>query len=202
VLATIAAITISYAPTMLCGAPAFQLALQNKVIPPKSAIALKKITDPCLGNRWLLVLDPLHPERPGQLVLTHLSNVSASERRSSSNPLPIETDSSSASQHVGERFDSQANAPAFAPVIHTGDLLVVDQVTASLHARFSAVALNSAAIGDLLRVRLIPVSLANRNPASGRIVKVVAIGRALARWETSNDDVLAYPKEDNPQQSR
>lgn len=136
---------------------------------------VREIDDPHTGARWLLMRDSGHPGGPGRMVLAFaprgqaLSNAGngvANEVRSETR---IETRSDSGQSLAG-------NAPA-PPVIRAGDRLTVEENTAVIEARLEAVALNPAAIGSPLNVRL---------AIGGRVVRVVAVatGRAALPAET------------------
>lgn len=115
-----------------------------------------EIVDPCLGTRWRLVPDTQHPERPGRLVLSESGLASPSK-------------------------PSSEAAPATSPIIRAGERVAVFQTTPMLRARFEAVALESAAAGKPMRVRLLPAGDA-RSGNQGTVVDVRAIAAGEAIW--------------------
>jgi hypothetical protein len=138
----------------------------------------RELIDPCLGSHWQLHIDPEHPAWPGRLVLV---NASAGRKASSAGRTelggygfdPIKTHPGA----VANLFPTLALQEA----VHAGDRLVVEQDSPVLHAEFRAVALESARVGEEMRVRLtagstVPLSI------QGRIVHVIATGSGRARW--------------------
>ena len=123
----------------------------------------REIVDPCLGGRWQLVADAQHPERPGRLV-----QVNAGVFRARS---PIPPGSAPA----------PATSSAALPVIRAGDRISVTQQTSILRSRLQAVALESSAAGQTLRVRLLGggQTLAGNR---GTVVDVRAIQAGEAVW--------------------
>jgi hypothetical protein len=116
-----------------------------------------EIVDPCLGTRWQLRFDAAHPERPGRLVLVE--------------PPP---DRKTVSK-------DQAARPAPSMAIRAGDRVTVDQQTATVHAQLQAVAIESAAPGQLLKVRLGAGSNTSLS-GYGPVIAVVALASGHARW--------------------
>jgi len=116
----------------------------------------REIADPCLRSRWLLIVDPAHPGWPGRLVLKASSQ--------------------------GFRDDGARPATATGPLaIRAGDQVSVDQSSPILRAQFQAVALQSATVGEVLKVRL----MAGRKmplSAQGAVISVIAAGVKRARW--------------------
>ncbi|HUX45256.1 MAG TPA: hypothetical protein VMV57_10940 [Terracidiphilus sp.] len=105
--------------------------------------AVREINDPACGTRWFLVPDAAHPGGPGKLVLRRivLSSTKVREAKGLSGAFPADT----------------ANGPIVPPpavIIRGGDRLIVEQSSAVLEARFSAVALEPAVRGQLLQARL------------------------------------------------
>jgi len=120
-----------------------------------------EIADPCLGFHWRLVIDPAHPGWPGRLVLK-MPNEAAPKQSSG---IAV----------------TRAKIP---PAIRVGDEVTVDQSSPILHAQFQAIALQPAAVGEELKVRL----LAGRNKplsAQGAVITVLAEGIKQARWLTT-----------------
>lgn len=115
---------------------------------------VREIDDPSNGDRWLLLRDASHPGGPGRLVLT-------------------------ARRESGQRRPESAGAqPAVVrasvvPVIHAGELLVVEENTAIASARLEAVALAPAEIGAEFAARL---------RMGGKVVRAVALGPGRAAF--------------------
>jgi hypothetical protein len=116
----------------------------------------RQIVDPCLGTRWQLVPNALHPEQPGRLILADSTIIR-----------PLKPDSGA--------------TPASSPVIRAGDRVTVFQSTSVLRARLAAVALESAAAGQTMRVRLL-AGTETRNGSQGTVVDVRAIAVGEASW--------------------
>jgi hypothetical protein len=94
---------------------------------------VREIDDPHSGERWILTRNADHPEAPGQLVLI------------------AETHSVTATP---EKVAGRApDGPA--PIIRSGDRVIVEQNTPTVEARLEAVAMTSAWAGGTLRLRLI-----------------------------------------------
>jgi hypothetical protein len=132
-------------------------------VPPYSPGQLVRIIDdPSLGDRWLLIRDPNHPGGPGRLVLASRTRSEAGRNGSAGVP------------DVGKPGADQVLA---SPVIHTGDLLVVEENTAVVEARLEAVALGPAWAGSSFDVRL---------KIGGKVVRAIALasGRAVFSPET------------------
>jgi len=107
---------------------------------PHAAIAeriVREIQDPHTGARWILLSDPANPGGPGRLV------VDSRSRRGS----------------AGARDERR-------PAIRPGDKVVVEERTAAVEAYLDAVALEPAAIGSPLKVRL---------TIGNRVVRAVAV---------------------------
>jgi len=128
---------------------------------------VREIDDPHTGARWLLMRDSSHPGGPGRMVLAFAPRDQALSKFDGE-------------MRIGVKNDLQpllaGSAPA-QPVIRAGDRLTVEENTAVVEARLEAVALNPAAIGSPLNVRL---------AIGGRVVRVVAVaaGRAALLAET------------------
>jgi hypothetical protein len=94
---------------------------------------VREIDDPHSGARWLLLIDVRHPGGPGRLVLADAVR---------NEPLQSKADG------------QKAQAP-LQPVIHAGERLILEEHSPVVDARLDAIALNPAAVGGKLRVRLI-----------------------------------------------
>jgi len=114
----------------------------------------REIDDPHTGNRWLLVRNGKLPGGPGRLV-----RVADYQKKSGSAVLAV-------LQIAGQPGDA-----ALQPVIHAGDRLIIEEHTARADALLEARALNPAAPGSVLDVRL---------AIGGKVVRAVALapGRA------------------------
>jgi hypothetical protein len=118
---------------------------------------VREVDDPHTGDRWLLLRNDLVPGGPGRLML-----VAATRNSSGSATL---------------RMAGQSREAQFLPVIRTGDRLIVEEHTARVDAVLEARALNPAAPGSALNVRLL---------IGGNVVRAIALGpgRAALRSET------------------
>jgi hypothetical protein len=114
------------------------------------AVVLREIVDPATGDHWWLVRDPARPGAPGRLLL-----VSGPAKAGSA-------------QSVAD-LNQSALPPvtSFKPIIRGGDKVVVEETTPVLEARFEGIALEPAAEGAELNVRL---------KVSGGVVRAVAMG--------------------------
>jgi hypothetical protein len=106
---------------------------------------VREIRDPHSGARWQVVSDANRPGGPGRMV--------------------------EAKDAVIAPAGSAAAKNASVPVIHPGDRVVVEDHTATAEAYLEAIAVDSAATGSRVNVRL---------KIGGRVVRAVAIapGRA------------------------
>ncbi|HEV2446037.1 MAG TPA: hypothetical protein VGS58_08950 [Candidatus Sulfopaludibacter sp.] len=93
--------------------------------PASPSRILRDIPDPATGEHWLLVADPAHPGGPGRMVMA-----------------------------VCGWESGPASTGKQAAVIHPGDKIIVEEHTPSVEARLEAVALEPAAAGSGLNVRL------------------------------------------------
>lgn len=107
---------------------------------------IREIDDPHSGERWLLLRNPAHPGGPGRLVL--------------------------ARQNRQDGSRASGSAPGqYLPVVRAGDRIVIEEHTAVADARLEAVALNPAAAGAPLNVRL---------TLGGKVVRATAVGPGQA----------------------
>jgi len=130
---------------------AAQTAPVPSVVP--SGEVLREIDDPHNGDRWLLTRDSRHPGGPGLLLL-----VSAAQ------PIPAPAAANPLSQ-------SQPDQQSPAPIIHTGDRVIVEEDTPVASSRLEAVALNQARSGAMFNARLV---------LGGRIVRASALAAGRA----------------------
>jgi hypothetical protein len=147
----------------------------------------KEITDPCLGQHWRLVIDPGRPGWPGRLILV---NQKAQSDKQGGNRAQTGSDHAVL---AGSGPDMQSMT------IRAGDRVTVDQDSGLLNARFEAVALESARVGERLRVRLTMAGDGRQrlNPnrtAPGPIILVTATGSDLAQWTVAGEGPLIEPK--------
>jgi hypothetical protein len=131
------------------------------------APSLREIVDPCLGTRWQLVADAQHPERPRRLVLVNSGVYRVS------NPSPAGS--------VPPSVSLREASPVALPVIRAGDRITVLQQTSILRARLQAVALESGAAGQTLRVRLLG-GADTLTGNQGTVVDVRAMQAGEAVW--------------------
>jgi hypothetical protein len=126
---------------------------------------VREIDDPHTGARWLLMRDSSRPGGPGRMVMT--------AGRALGGPPTGAVDATGA--ETGPSRKGTAPAP---PVIQAGDRLIVEENTAVVEARLEAVALNRAAIGSGLQVRL---------ALGGRVVRAVALAPGRAAILTDSE---------------
>jgi hypothetical protein len=121
------------------------------------SLVLRQIEDPSTGDLWLLLRDAGRPGGPGRLVLARPGT--NTERATPGDPRqPLSR---------GER-----------PVIHRGDVLMVEEHTAVVDARLEAVALEPAAKGAHFKARL---------EIGGKVVRVVAISPGHASFAPESE---------------
>lgn len=118
---------------------------------------IREIDDPSTGDRWLLQRNEQNPGGPGRLVLV------------AAHPSAHLGASAQAAEKSGEARRL--------PIIHAGDRLIVEEHTAVVDAVLEARALNPAAQGSTLEVRL---------TIGGNVVRAVALapGRAALQPQT------------------
>ena len=112
----------------------------------------RQIEDPSTGDLWLLVRDPSRPAGPGRLVLARQQM--KTQRAISTGPV-------------------QPLTAAVRPVIHSGDAVIVEELTGVVDARLEAVALEPAAKGAQFKARL---------KIGGKLVRVVAVSPGHASF--------------------
>lgn len=148
----------------------------SAAVPELSGKVMREVVDPCLGQRWQWVADPLHPQRPYRLLLAGATRDGAT------------TDSA-----VSAREEHSLQAVR-AIVIHSGDRVTVYQETGTIRARFQAIALEPASMGQSLRVRL---AISDRHQGAnfvltsfGPAITVTVTGSGEAAWiEASNEPI-------------
>jgi hypothetical protein len=109
---------------------------------------LREIDDPHNGDRWLLMRNRQAPGGPGRLVRVAVGRKTADGVRAQG-----------------------AGAPLFAPVIRSGDRLIIEEHTALVDAVLEARALSPAMAGAAFDARL---------TMGGGVVRVVATGPGRA----------------------
>ena len=131
------------------------------------ANAIRVIRDPHTAACWLLQRDPARPGGPGRMVL--LSAKDGFQLES----VKLEPASLESANAVGGTSNGalKVNRILPAPVVRSGDRLIVEESSALVEARLEAVALGSAVEGAEFRARL---------AIGGKIVRVVATGHGRA----------------------
>jgi hypothetical protein len=122
---------------------------------------LREIDDPNNGDRWLLTRDESHPGGPGLLMLVSTARINAAINLA----VP------------GRSTQASPEAEIAAPIIRTGDRVIVEENTPVVEVRLEAVAMGPALAAAPFSVRL---------SIGGRVVRAVAIapGRAVFQEET------------------
>jgi len=115
----------------------------------------REIDDPHTGDRWLLMRNDQVPGGPGRLVLV------AAHRNAAGGAAP---------RAAGPTGDAQ-----ILPVIRAGDRLILEEHTARVDAVLEARAMNPAAPGASLDVRL---------TIGGSVVRAIALGPGRAALQT------------------
>lgn len=117
---------------------------------------VREIDDPSTGERWLLVRNERDPGGPGRLVLAGTGRNGMDGAR----------------ERVQSRGQDQE--PLALPVIRLGDRLVIEEHTAVIDAVLEARALDTAARGSTLDVRL---------TIGGKVMRAVALGPGRAELQ-------------------
>ena len=123
--------------------------------PQPAGEVYREIDDPYTGDRWLIVRDEASPAGPGYLVRIE-SPASDAKKIGSSN----------AAQGA-----EPLNAARMQPVIHAGEVLIVEEHTPIVDSRLTAIALGPAAAGAEFKARL---------KIGGKVVHVIALEAAHA----------------------
>ncbi|HTX74828.1 MAG TPA: hypothetical protein VMD29_01395 [Terracidiphilus sp.] len=129
--------------------------------PPGNVI--REIVDESTGDRWLLVRNANCPAGPGRLVRVAAS----APAREGFEP-----------SRGQDKSAAGAGDAQFHPVIHSGDVLVVEERTAVVDARLEAVALGPAAVGSAFRARL---------KIGGRMVQAIALAAGRAELDREGE---------------
>ena len=116
---------------------------------------VREIDDPHTGDRWLLRRNDQVPGGPGRLMLV------AAHRNAAGGATP---------RAAGVTGDAQ-----ILPVIRSGDRLILEEHTARVDAVLEARAMNPAALGALLDVRL---------TIGGNVVRAIALGPGRVALQT------------------
>jgi hypothetical protein len=136
--------------------PASQVMLSsgglNSEAGPGQAEVVSEIDDPANGDRWLLRRNEQNPAGPGQFTRIPGHALTAEGRRQAAAPEARET-----------------------PMIRPGDRLVVEEHTRVADSFLEARALNPAAAGAALDVRL---------TIGGKVLRAVALGPGRAALQT------------------
>ncbi len=132
----------------------------------------REIVDPCLGTRWELIADALHPERPGRLIQV---GAGVPPQGQTGSRLSID------GVHGVSQTDAAQALSTTTPLIRAGDRVTVIQETAMLRARLQAVALEPAVKGHTMRVRLIG-GQDTRTGNQGAVILVRALSPGEVGW--------------------
>ena len=147
-------------PPPACGQTA---AAGSPPLEERPGVAIREIDDSATGDRWLLVRDIANPAGPGRMVR-------------------IETGKADLTGGVeGEPARKGTQSPAAAPVrpvIHAGDVVIVEEHTSVIDARLEAVALGSAAVGAEFKARL---------KIGGKVLRVVALAAGRAEMTPGSE---------------
>ncbi len=170
--------------------------------------ALREWKDPCLGDRWILIADPLHPNWPRKLVRrapakapsilailpSNPPSANHLQQSSVSQAADVSRRSTTPSTLAGMGFGSDVDVP----VIRAGDRVTVEQRSGVVEANFQALALQSAAVGEPLRVRLANAASGTRGKREtdsqaiggwGVVIRVIAVAGGKTSWQGGSDAV-------------
>jgi hypothetical protein len=152
--------------------------LRFRTANPQDDEVSREIVDPCLGSRWQLHVDSSHPGWPGRLVLLDsAAGHSGDAAGQSAYRSYAMADGIHRAGASGNDFPNLTLPLA----IRVGEQITVEQDSEVLHARFQAIALESARVGQGMRVRLsagttVPLSM------KGTVISVIATGMGRAKW--------------------
>jgi hypothetical protein len=127
-----------------------------------SGPVIGEIDDPATGCRWILLGNAAHPEGPGRVLLVG-GPVAGRE---------------AVVMRIAHPAKESARDEPIQPLIHLGDIIVVEEHTPVVDARLAAVALSGAAPGEEFRARL---------KIGGNIVRARAIDAARAALVTQTE---------------
>src|SRR4051794_32726788 len=138
--------------SLLVAAVAIAARAQNHIVANEDAPAhapvrnVRAMLDPHNGVQWLVMSDPDHPSGPGRMIVARDAG--------------------------GSPSDFAAAKSKSLPVIHPGEKVVVEEHTATVDATLDAIAVDAAALGSRMHVRL---------KIGGKVLRAIAIapGRAL-----------------------
>jgi hypothetical protein len=123
---------------------------------------VRTIEDPGTGARWLLICDANDPGGPGRLIAGKNTGTFAN------------TGSLAAGGEPGKNKvhgSTVVHGNTIAAAVRAGDLLIVEEHTATAEAYLQGVAQAAAAVGSLVNVRL---------KAGGKLVRAVVLGPGRA----------------------
>ena len=123
---------------------------------------VRTIEDPGTGARWLLICDANDPGGPGRLIAGKNTGTFA-------NTGSLATGVEPGRNRVHD--STMVHGSAIAAAVRSGDLLIVEEHTATAEAYREAVAQGTAAVGSLVNVRL---------KAGGKVVRAVVLGPGRA----------------------
>ena len=147
---------------LLCASAFAQRADDSGSRHAESVHAVRHICDPHTGMQWILERDYLNPGGPGLLIPA--DDIEQSCHRGPSK-------ATQETSHTTSKTNYSAGTLPLA--IHSGDRLVIEEITSRLETRLEAIALNSASIGQELNARLTFQSTS---------VRVVALGPGRATF--------------------
>jgi len=154
-IGVVALVTASMAAAQVGAAPRDQILISSGGLAslqrPAQEEIVREIDDPYTGDRWLLMRNGQFPGGPGRLVMA--------------------TAHRNAAGGASGGVTRQPDEARLIPVIRVGDRLIVEEHTAVVDAVLEARALNPAAVGAPLDVRL---------TIGGNVVRVVALGSGRA----------------------
>ena len=167
------------APMGSCMRPDVSARIESDVI--RGGEVIQVLIDPCLGTHWELIADPAHPDWPRRLVLLDPDVPGKIRRGEQVGEVPS---GSLEGTFKGNRPQESRNGlPNLVPemAIRAGDRVAVDQETEFLRAQFQAVALESAGVGQRLRVRL-DGGRSSQTGSDGSVITVISTGAGRAKW--------------------
>ena len=134
------------------------------------------VLDPCLKSVWIFEVNPSHPERPPSM--RRMDSEAWHENKTE--PLGFLRTKFGTSNTPQESIKYGDQAPRVL-AIHAHDRIVVRQVQGPVRAELEAIAIDSAASGESLRVQF---KLGPGFTSASRVVAVTAIAAGEASWQS------------------
>ena len=165
-----------------CTLAAFGVSAPVAVPQSAGAGCVRVVEDRALGLRWLVEAQP--GGRPNRMVPIAVDE-----------PVPVCAAMHGPVPRLARAMAQSVNALAAlrthpATVIQVGQPIVVVQSGSAIQARFPAVAMTAAAVGESFPARL-AVGTGGFGKLAGRVVRATAVAGGLARWDGETEQAGA-----------